>query len=65
METNTQQVVFKALLTLHQMMRSGSAETLLGHLSRNGDVLRLRAVQGGTDGGSGFTKIGGTLDTLS
>ncbi len=37
------QIVFKALLTLHQMIRSGSTETLLEHLSQ-GDVLRLRNI---------------------
>ncbi|WWC95076.1 hypothetical protein V866_001928 [Kwoniella sp. B9012] len=38
-------VVFKALLTIHQMMRSGSTDQFLGVLSRQ-DVLKLRNVSG-------------------
>ncbi|ORY25441.1 ANTH domain-domain-containing protein, partial [Naematelia encephala] len=38
-------VVFKALIVLHQMMRSGSSDQLLEHLAQN-DVLRLRNVSG-------------------
>ena len=38
-------VVFKALLVLHQMIRSGSTDQLLEHLSM-GDSLRLRNVGG-------------------
>jgi len=37
------QIVFKALLTLHQMMRAGSTDQLLENLSQ-GDVLKLRNV---------------------
>nr|ODN81404.1 hypothetical protein L203_05663 [Cryptococcus depauperatus CBS 7841] len=37
-------VVFKALLTLHQMIRTGSTEALLDVLAR-GDMLKLRSVQ--------------------
>ncbi|BEJ15286.1 hypothetical protein CspHIS471_0410530 [Cutaneotrichosporon sp. HIS471] len=46
---NNPVVVFKALITLHQMMRSGASEQLLGHLARS-DALRLRNVQGMNDG---------------
>ncbi|WVQ83725.1 hypothetical protein IAT38_005869 [Cryptococcus sp. DSM 104549] len=37
-------VVFKALLTLHQMIRTGSTETLLDVLSRQ-DILKLRSIE--------------------
>jgi hypothetical protein len=39
------QVVFKALLTLHQMIRSGSTDQLLDHLVK-ADVMRLRNIGG-------------------
>jgi hypothetical protein len=39
------QVVFKALLTLHQMIRSGSTDQLLDHLVKS-DVMRLRGIGG-------------------
>ncbi|WVF67385.1 hypothetical protein IAT40_002141 [Kwoniella sp. CBS 6097] len=45
-------VVFKALLTLHQMIRSGGTQQLLDALSRQ-DVLKLRNVQGNS--WEGFT----------
>ncbi|OCF31610.1 ENTH domain-containing protein [Kwoniella heveanensis CBS 569] len=45
-------VVFKALLTLHQMIRSGGTQQLLEALSRQ-DVLKLRNVQGNS--WEGFT----------
>lgn len=38
-------VVFKALLVLHQMIRSGSTDTLLEFLGQ-GDALRLRNISG-------------------
>lgn len=41
----TLQVVFKALIVLHQMIRTGSTDQLLQHLSQ-GDTLRLRNVSG-------------------
>lgn len=44
--------MFKALLTLHQMLRSGSAENLLAHLARQ-DVLHLRNIQTGGEWGGG------------
>ncbi|WVR09685.1 hypothetical protein IAU60_006760 [Kwoniella sp. DSM 27419] len=45
-------VVFKALLTLHQMIRSGSTEQLLDLLSKQ-DVLKLRNIA--SSGWEGFT----------
>lgn len=38
-------MVFKALLTLHQMIRSGSTDQLLDHLAAS-DILRLRNIGG-------------------
>ncbi|KAG6821473.1 hypothetical protein H0H93_010197 [Arthromyces matolae] len=40
-------VVFKALIVLHTMIRSGATDNVLGYLS-NSDVLRLRNVSGGS-----------------
>jgi hypothetical protein len=37
--------VFKALLTLHQMIRSGSTDQLLDHLVKT-DAMRLRNIGG-------------------
>jgi hypothetical protein len=41
----TIQVVFKALIVLHTMIRSGSTDNVLSHLASS-DVLRLRNVSG-------------------
>lgn len=40
------QVVFKALIVLHTMIRNGATDNILAHLSQ-GDVLKLRNVSGG------------------
>lgn len=45
LDTTHRQVVFKALLTLHQMIRSGSTDQLLDHLVK-ADVMRLRSIGG-------------------
>lgn len=46
--THWLQVVFKALIVLHQMIRAGSTDNVLSYLANNtgssGDVLRLRNV---------------------
>ena len=44
-DLNSRQVVFKALITLHQMIRSGSTDTLMEVLSQ-GNALRLGNVSG-------------------
>ncbi|KAG6896531.1 hypothetical protein C0992_007665 [Termitomyces sp. T32_za158] len=41
------QVVFKALIVLHTMIRTGATDNVLGYLS-NSDVLRLRNVSAGS-----------------
>lgn len=45
MKQANNQVVFKALIVLHQMIRTGSTDQLLQYLSQ-GDALRLRNVNG-------------------
>ncbi|KAK4689447.1 hypothetical protein P7C73_g665, partial [Tremellales sp. Uapishka_1] len=50
-------VVFKALLTLHQMIRSGSTDALLELLSGS-DVLRLKNVSGQSGEGATSSNIG-------
>lgn len=43
---NTVQVVFKALIVLHSMIRNGSTDNVLGYLSK-GEVLKLNNVSAG------------------
>ena len=49
------QVVFKALLTLHTIIRNGATDNILAYLS-NGDVLRLKNVAALHWEGALFTK---------
>ena len=43
----SQQVVFKALIVLHTMIRNGSTDNVLSYLSSSPDVLRLHNVAAG------------------
>jgi hypothetical protein len=40
------QVVFKALIVLHTMIRNGSTDNVLSYLSTSSEVLHLRNVAG-------------------